>query len=148
MMPSSMEGLALPARILASSWATLFSDLFIWSRASSRYISISSIVSFFMMVVSQARGSLSTDQCSGFFTLQHFQKISFLVHVKHNDRQFVFHAQRESRHIHNIEILFVRLLKRQRLIPHGIGEFLRVLGINAIDARSFQDHIGLNLDRT
>ena len=56
------------------------------------------------------------DQCTGLFTVNNFQQVAFLVHIEHDDRQLVFFTKCKGRHVHDVQILFIRFLERQFVI--------------------------------
>src|SRR5262245_63511143 len=70
---------------------------------------------------------------------------SRLVHVEHNDRDFVVHAETEGRRIHDLETLRERFGERETIVATRVRKLVWVTIINAVDLRGFQDHVRSNL---
>src|ERR1051325_7528100 len=64
---------------------------------------------------------------------------SRLVHVKHNDRDFVVHAETERGRIHDLETLRERLGECEAVVTACVRKLVWVTIINAVDLRGFQD---------
>src|SRR5215475_11981373 len=70
---------------------------------------------------------------------------SRLVHVEHNDRDFVVHAETERGRIHDLETLRERFGKGEAVVTVRLRKLVRVAIINAVDFCGFEDHVGANL---
>ena len=103
-------------------------------------------VAFFIRQIARASGlPLLVDGDTGYgeaLNVMHMVRVfeeagAGAVHIENNDRKFVLHTESKRRHVHNIQILFVRLLKSQVCIPHRVRKLLRVFGIYTIYAGAF-----------
>src|SRR5688500_8702171 len=90
--------------------------------------------------------SCLTYERPGFFAFHDLQKITFLVHIENNDGQFVLHTVRKDSHIHDVEIFFVGLMKRDVLVTGCIAIFLGISGVNAIHPCPLQHNTALRFN--
>src|SRR6476660_3860573 len=70
---------------------------------------------------------------------------SGLVHIEHNDRDFVVHAETERGRIHDLETLRERFGERNAFVTARVRKLVWVAIINAIDLCSFEDDVCANL---
>src|SRR5262252_11123865 len=70
---------------------------------------------------------------------------SGLVHVEHNDWDFVVHAETERSRIHNLETLRERFGEREAVVTKRVRKLVWVAIINAVDLCSLEDDVGANL---
>src|SRR5215475_8132224 len=70
---------------------------------------------------------------------------SRLVHVEHNDRDFVVHAETERGRIHDLETLRDGFGEREAVVTACVRKLVWVTIINAVDLCGFENHVGANL---
>src|SRR5215468_7245454 len=70
---------------------------------------------------------------------------SGLVHVEHNNRDFVVHAKTERGRIHDLETFRERFGEREAVVTARVRIFVWVTIINAVDFCGFQDHVCADL---
>src|SRR5262249_20578880 len=93
------------------------------------------------------RWSFIANQSSNVLSEYSVAQDSGLVHVEHNDRDFVVHAETERGRIHDLETLRERFGEREPVVTLRVRKLVWVTIINAVDLRGFQDHVGANLTR-
>src|SRR6266566_8119555 len=79
-------------------------------------------------------------------TQQRLRNLSVTVNVQDDDREFVFLAQSNGRLVHHLELVDHDIAVTNRLVALGVRIALGIRSINSIDAGSFDDDVGVNLD--
>src|SRR5512140_84430 len=112
---------------------------------------VESRVFFMRSSVSWSRTSLAMCalpyQRSDGLARDHARQVSARADVEHDDGQFVLHAQRDGRRIHDLEALVQNVEIRDRLVTRRVAVALRVLVVHAVDARALEDDLRADLDR-
>src|SRR5215469_10730687 len=91
------------------------------------------------------RWSFIANQSSNVLPEYSVAQNSGLVHVEHNDRYFVVHAETERGRIHNLQTPCKRLGECETVVTLRVRKLVWVAIIDAIDLCGFEDHVGANL---
>ncbi len=71
-------------------------------------------------------------------------QVSWLVHIEHDDWQVILLAERECRHIHDIQAFVIHLTEGDTLVFHGVLVLLGVCTVDTIHAGTLQNNICLD----
>src|SRR5690606_35929197 len=112
-MPSSIEGMAFPARIFVNSLSANAIALSILSAVSSSINFIRSFIGIYLQSKILFFLKRLADKSSYTLSLCQFEEVTCLVHIKDNNGQIVFLAKCKSGHIHHTESFVKNLLKGQ-----------------------------------
>ena len=84
------------------------------------------------------RLNLVLHQRADFFTDDGLADRVLVVEVEHEDGDIVVQAEGERGRVHDVQALFEGLDERQGVVFDGVGIFLRILVVDAVDEGSFQ----------
>ena len=79
---------------------------------------------------------------------QHFGEIAGLADVEHDDRNIVVAAERDGGGVHDLQIVAQNLVEAHRLIALGVGDLLRVRGVDAVDAGALEQGVAAHFGGT
>src|ERR1700691_4768803 len=77
----------------------------------------------------------------------HAFQVSRHVHIEHDDRHLVVHAQRDGRRVHHHQTLFQHVQISNVLEHLSARHFFRISIVNSIRSRGFQDRLRLDFHR-